>query len=147
MSGFRLTELEAELFCYEMEREVRDVATMDVSTEKALRRWIKFGKPMAKREVEVETHRYVQTLAAAQAVLLLCPLCFGNKKGPVGVHSVQVTFAGRGVPDNVGTHNSEGRPTRWQVSGTGLSDLTTHPSVWLQGGCGWHGWITNGVAT
>ncbi len=91
--------------------------------------------------------QHVDTLAEAQGVWMLCPLCYQNKGGPIGVHYIDVTFADRGVPDHLGAHNLEGKPTRWAVSGTGYADLTTLPSIQLQGGaCQWHGYITNGEA-
>lgn len=82
-------------------------------------------------------------LAEAQGVMFLCPKCFEANKGEVGTHRVICWFRGRGVPDD----QSPG-PGRWDVSGTGFSDLTLKPSVFLSGadGCQWHGWITNGEA-
>ncbi len=90
-----------------------------------------------------ETHRYVDTLADAQGVMFLCPQCWKKNNGPVGTHSVLCWFVGRRVPDHVFP-----RPGRWHVSGTGYDDLTLQPSVFLTGqGCGWHGFVTNGVVT
>ena len=99
---------------------------------------------------ECEYLPHVSTLAEAQGIYFLCPKCYvpgKNESNGIGVHQVAVTFAGRGVLDHQGCHNSESRPTRWNVSGTGFDDLTVTPSILLQGGCGWHGWITNGEAT
>lgn len=97
---------------------------------------------------ECDVIQTVDSLAEAQGIRFLCPVCFKANGGSVGTHSVEVTFAGRGVGDEFGSHNSEGLPSRWAVSGTGLDDLTTTPSVFLKGpGCGWHGYITNGDAT
>ena len=84
----------------------------------------------------------VDTLAEAQGVWFRCPLCYAKNKGPVGTHWVDVTFRGKGVPDKLGSHDSSGKPSRWQVvSGSGLADLVLAPSVHLAGagGCGWHG--------
>jgi hypothetical protein len=86
----------------------------------------------------------VEALEQAQCVWLLCPKCFLKNGGEVGTHGCEVTFEGRGVLDSQGSHNNQGKPTRWTVSGTGFDDLTTTPSVLLQGGCNWHGFITNG---
>lgn len=89
--------------------------------------------------------RHVDTLADAHGILFLCPVCFTANAGPVGTHAVLVTFAGRGVPDHLGSHNDKGKPSRWSVEGTGLSDLTTRPSIHLKGApCNWHGYITAG---
>ena len=88
-----------------------------------------------------------KTFAEAQGIWFLCPLCFQKLGGSVGCHSVDVSFDGCGVLPQQGTHNKEGKPVRWQVSGTGIHDLTTKPSIQLEGGCNWHGWITNGEVT
>lgn len=81
----------------------------------------------------------------AQGIWFLCPLCFQKNNGPIGTHMVEVSFEGRGVLPEQGSHNDEGQPSRWNVSGTGYSDLTLSPSVWLKGeGCGWHGHVHNG---
>lgn len=85
-------------------------------------------------------HR-VYTLAEAQGIWFLCPKCFVANGGARGTHSVQVTFHGRGVLDHQGAHNTEGKPTRWHVSGNGFDDLVITPSILLQGVCGWHGFV------
>jgi len=74
-------------------------------------------------------------------------LCFKQNSGPVGTHACEVSFQGRGVLPEQGSHNKDGEPVRWNVSGTGFSDLTLTPSIQLQGGCNWHGFITNGEVT
>ena len=80
----------------------------------------------------------------AQGLWFLCPLCFEKNKGPVGTHAVEVSFANRGVLEHQGSHNKEGKPVRWNVSGTDFANLSLTPSVLLQGGCNWHGFVTNG---
>ncbi len=79
-------------------------------------------------------------LDQAQSMWFECPVC------PSG-HHVFVSFAGRGLPDDQGSQNRDGKPSRWQVSGTGFDDLTLHPSVDCTPACPWHGWIKNGVIT
>lgn len=65
---------------------------------------------------------------------------------PIKGSCVVCWFRGRGVPDS-----SMPRGGRWEVSGTGLDDLTLNPSVDLS--CGgkypgqWHGWVKNGEVT
>jgi hypothetical protein len=82
------------------------------------------------------------TIETAQGIRFLCPVCF-QKHGEAGTHSVLCWFKGRGVPDGL----SPG-PGRWTPSGTGFADLTLAPSVNLSGpGCGWHGFLTNGMVT
>ena len=83
----------------------------------------------------------VDTLDEAHGIMFLCPVCFAKNGGSVGTHSVDVTFSGRGVPDNLGSHGTNDLPTRWDVSGTGLADLVCTPSIQLLGGCNWHGFI------
>lgn len=91
------------------------------------------------------------TLATAQGILFDCPICKAERS-----HSILVWFRGRSVPDEaepgaarpVGHEKSpEGRRAqRWDVSGTNFEDLTIKPSIALEGGCAWHGFITNGEA-
>jgi hypothetical protein len=78
--------------------------------------------------------------------MFLCPACYVRNRGEVGTHSIRVEFVGRGVPDEVCIHNSEGKPVRWSVAGTTIDDLTLRPSILLLGGCCWHGFVTNGHA-
>lgn len=91
-------------------------------------------------------HEQAPTIADAQGVLFLCPVCFQANGGPVGTHAVLCWFRGRGVPDD-----ATPGPGRWEVSGTGFADLTLSPSVNLDvpgaTGCRWHGWIQNGEVT
>jgi len=87
-------------------------------------------------------HVHVDSLAEAQGVCFLCPACFAKNNGPVGTHACLCWFADRGVPAD-----AEPLPGRWRVSGTGYNDLTLAPSILLQGGCNWHGFITSGNIT
>lgn len=97
---------------------------------------------------EIDEMLIVEKLEDAQGILFLCPLCFQQNNGSVGTHTVQVTFDGRGVESGQGTHNSAGKATRWRVdAGTGLDDLQLSPSILLEFGCGWHGFVGHaGVA-
>ncbi len=86
---------------------------------------------------------HVATLAEAQGVIFDCPVC----RSPG--HSVMVGFRDRGVPAHLGTRDLAGNQTLWQVSGTGLHDLTLQPSVDCTPSnpkC-WHGFVTNGSIT
>jgi hypothetical protein len=90
-------------------------------------------------------HHAVQSLAEADGVRFLCPLCFKVNGGRVGTHSVICWFEDR-VPDD-----AQPGPGRWKPQGIGLEDLTfvvgkRSNSVLLIGGCAWHGFITNGEA-
>lgn len=95
---------------------------------------------------EHEYHVYVDTLAEADGIQFLCPKCFAAHGGPRGTHRVICWFEGK-VADGV-----EPGPGRWNPKGTGIDDLSFVPgaksnSVLLQGGCNWHGFVTNGDAT
>lgn len=75
----------------------------------------------------------------AQSVWFECPVCREGRG-----HHVLVSFAGRGLADDQGSQNRKGEPSRWNVTGTGIDDLTLHPSVDCTPGCPWHGWVRNG---
>lgn len=140
----KLTDLDAKLFRYETRRETVKQATMPTATEEQLRAWAAAGHPTQPVERDQLYLVHVDTVAEAHGVHFDCPLCAQRRAagGDNGVHWVEVTFAGRGVPDHLGTRGEDGRPTRWQASGTGLHDLSLSPSVWLKGaGCGWHGFV------
>ncbi len=88
----------------------------------------------------------VPTLAEAHGVRFLCPKCWTENKGSVGTHGVVCWSRSRGVPDHASPS-----PGRWTLDGTDMDDLTLNGdppgaarSVLLTGGCGWHGFITNG---
>ena len=75
----------------------------------------------------------VATLAEAQGIRFRCP----NPEYDDFV--LCIPFRGRGAPsDENGGH-------QWDVSGSGMHDLTLSPSVHFVGV--WHGWIRNGEVT
>ena len=90
---------------------------------------------------------HVGSIAEAQGVMFLCPLCYGSNNGERGTHSVICWSRSRGVPDDI-----DPKPGRWVLAGTGLDDLTLDAepgqsrSVLLLGGCNWHGFVTAGEA-
>lgn len=130
MAKFRLADLEPQFIRY----ETRDTSpTFDGETQP--------------REILSEFIVPVRTLDEAQGIQLLCPKCYLKNKGKVGTHLIQVTFAGRGVLDSQGAHNSKGNPARWKVFGSTIADLSTDPSILIEGSCAWHGWIRNGEVT
>jgi hypothetical protein len=92
--------------------------------------------------------RHVPDLGQAEGIVFLCPACFVRNNGAVGTHALEVTFAGRGVPDEKGSRNSTGGPSRWAAAGSSYDDLTLDPSILInpaEPACsGWHGWIRNG---
>ena len=133
----RLSELEPQFERYEYRIESYNVVDGDQST------WRERGCPtiaiVGPREHRID----VDTLAEAQGIRFLCPLCFKKNCGVVGTHGVDVSFSGRGVPDGAGSHNAAGLPSRWGVTGASFEDLTMTPSI-LTSGCGWHGFVNNG---
>ena len=87
---------------------------------------------------------YVESIDEADGVRFLCPACFATNGGPVGTHSVVCWRRGR-VPEELAPG-----PGRWEITGTGLENLTLSPSVDISAGgrgCGWHGWIRDGTVT
>lgn len=98
---------------------------------------------------EGKTFRDVATIAEAQGIRFLCPKCFKANGSANGTHQIICWSRSRGVPDDA-------RPGkgRWSMAGTGYADLTlnadapsTARSIALQGGCMWHGFITDGLVT
>jgi len=90
-------------------------------------------------EKDVTTVRYreLETVEGAQGVRFSCPM-------PQCGHLVQVYFSNPvGAP--VAPDDEPPRP-RWHREGTTLGDLTLRPSINIQGGCGWHGFVIKGVA-
>lgn len=86
--------------------------------------------------------RRVNTMAEADGLWFLCPVCIEANNGPIGTHMVlcwqpQVPLT------------TSPAPGRWTMTGTSFEDLTLHPSVHLagKGGCGWHGFVKNGEVT
>ena len=94
---------------------------------------------------------HVESLAGAQGIQFLCPVCFIKNSGPIGTHAIEVSFADKGVVDDEGSHNREGKPSRWNASGSHYNDLSTQPSILIDPAlpacAGWHGYITNGEVT
>jgi len=84
-----------------------------------------------------------ELLSEAQGIMFLCPLCFKNNNGPIGTHSICISFENRNVSDECVSRNSEGQPAKWDIiGGTGLNDLQLSPSILINAGhCQWHGWI------
>lgn len=92
---------------------------------------------------------HVDTITDATGITFLCPVCFKKNNGSIGTHGITVTFSGRNVPDELGSHNKEGKPSRWSVSGNNFEDLTLAPSIDISVDSPgeWHGFITNGEIT
>jgi hypothetical protein len=132
----RLLDLEPQFLRYEVRMEEGEYVTPDGGTV---------------REVRPHVYMpYAATIAEAQGITFLCPVCFSRNSGPIGTHAVICWSRSRGVPDEA----SPG-PGRWSLEGTGYHDLTLNGdppggarSVLLTGeGCGWHGFVTAGEVT
>jgi hypothetical protein len=94
-------------------------------------------------------HVEVSALHEAHGVRFLCPKCWTDNGGRIGTHGVICWSRSAGAPED-----ARPGPGRWKMDGTGLHDLTlnadppgTARSVQLNGGCAWHGFVTNGDAT
>lgn len=151
----RLTELNPELVRYETRVEEHDVVDGDTAT------WRERGCPTRKVTGPREYMIPCSLIDDAQGITFLCPKCFAENRDKippgtigqdavaglgVGVHSVQVTFSGRGALDSQGSHNKSGEPSRWDATGDSFQKLTLKPSILVNEscGCGWHGFITDG---
>jgi hypothetical protein len=91
----------------------------------------------------------------AQGIVLWCPCGYGKPEFPLDgarPHALIIPFANPRnappVPPDHGPVSMDGshRP-RWQMSGTGLADLTLTPSVNVGNPSCWHGFITNGIVS
>jgi hypothetical protein len=91
-----------------------------------------------------DTHFHrVDSIAEADGLLFLCPKCFVANGGKIGTHSVICWTPS--VPQTV-----KPIPGRWNLVGTSFDDLSLvagSSSVKLEGGCQWHGFVTNGQVT
>jgi hypothetical protein len=93
------------------------------------------------------------TFAESQGIELWCPCGYGKPEFPLDggrPHMVMVPFSnppcGIACPIKFGPESrdkSKPRP-RWSVSGTGLSDLSTAPSIAVGTPECWHGYIAAG---
>lgn len=134
----RLTELEPHFVRYETKIEAFPIAVGDEAT------WRERGCPTEERIGPRQYTVPIDSFGEAQGIWFLCPKCFLANGGAKGTHCCDVTFADRGALPEQGSHGDNGEPTRWTVSGSNYEDLTTLPSILIKGGCGWHGYITNG---
>lgn len=88
-----------------------------------------------------------------QGVWFLCPKCYAdNGNSAIGTHHVLCWFLNPRVGPPV-SDEEDPKPGRWTREGETIETLTLGPgkngarSVLLTGGCGWHGFVTNGDAT
>src|SRR5437870_2898130 len=126
----KLTDLDPQFVRYEGHYEDWEVVDGDPLT------WHERGCPTKMKSGNREYKIFVSELHDAQGIIFICPKCRG--------HSCEVTFADKDVPDWMGSHNSGGKAVRWNPSGMDYASLTIIPSILLESGCNWHGYITNG---
>jgi hypothetical protein len=135
----KLSDLEPQFIRYVLNKDVPVEVAVDPAN------YPEGGTKMVSRDQVC--HARTDKIDEAQGIRFLCPKCFEANGGPVGTHVVICWSRSRGVPDS-----AEPGPGRWTLDGTGLADLTLNGdgssrSVLLLGGCGWHGFITNGEVT
>lgn len=137
-------DLEAQFIKHEICIETRRFVKPGVLAERPIGPYT--DDDFEARTGPVEGFLYVDTLAEADGVWLLCPKCFVDNSGSIGTHAVICWFVDK-VSDDV-----DPKPGRWTPTGTGLVDLTFVPSpgrshsVLLTGGCRWHGFVADGAA-
>jgi hypothetical protein len=136
----KLTELEPMFQRYEERMEQKEFVVGNLATWKP-------GDPTERRIAPTFYYIPVATLAEADGIRFVCPLCFKNLGGRAGAHLVRVGFAGRSYSDQAAVHNKAGQAVRWEVSGSGFDDLTITPSIQIDDGCGWHGHVIDGEVT
>jgi hypothetical protein len=150
LTPISLYKLEAEL------SKIITVTTTEIETDGNCKGQYVFRSGREKFMWGPKPYRYeyhdVLTVAAADQVMFMCPLCFTTNGGPKGTHRVLVSFADRNIPDGAGSRDSNGKPSRWKASGTTIFDLVLTPSILLDAsqkkevGCHWHGFVgSNGI--
>ena len=90
--------------------------------------------------IDENSWRDVDAIGDADGVIFLCPKCYQDNGGSVGTHSV-LCWSPK-VPLTITPV-----PGRWNLTGTGLSDLTLvagSSSVLLTSGCQAHFFVRNG---
>lgn len=90
-----------------------------------------------------DSHHFhiVDTIAEADGVQFLCPVCFSKNSGSVGTHSVICWKPS--VPQDTSP-----TPGRWNLVGAGIDDLSLiarSSSVKLESGCKAHFHVKNGA--
>jgi len=80
----------------------------------------------------------------AQGVRFTCPI--GDVRHGHFLHIFHIWFEN---PINAEKVLADQPYARWQRTGDSLENLTLSPSILdkTPGGCGWHGWVKNGIAS
>ncbi len=99
------------------------------------------------------THTRQDGIEGAQGVEFWCPCGYADARYPLDggrPHAVMVPFRNpRNAPQLPVDHgpqskNDPSQHPRWEMSGTGLHDLTISPSIDVGNPSCWHGHVTNG---
>ena len=129
-----------------------------VLTDRRVGRFIKTGAdPLNYTEADIEEREYdqiilepVDSITDADGIRFTDPVWAKDHPGVDGYDfgkSVHVGFAGR---KTWGMQDTSGKPVAWGFSGTGYSDLTITPSIFVMPHAnppGWHGFVTSGEVT
>lgn len=100
---------------------------------------------------ESKSYRYLDGIEGAQGLFLWCPCGYGKAEFPLDggrPHGLLLPFRnprGAPVPPDSFNRQQDGRTPRWEMSGSGLHDLTLQPSVATGKPECWHGYITAGA--
>ncbi len=102
--------------------------------------------PQFLKNLDDVTSQYVDTIAEADGIQFLCPVCWKKNGGPVGTHVIHCWNPS--VPQ---TKTPKGG--RWNLVGTGFHDLSLvagSSSVLIKNEDGtehWHGFVKSGEVT
>jgi hypothetical protein len=99
---------------------------------------------------ESQACRYLDGIEGAQGIFLWCPCGYGKPEFPLDggrPHGLMLPFRNprnAPVPPDSFNRQADGRTPRWEMSGSGLADLTMTPSIAIGKPECWHGYITQG---
>ena len=89
-----------------------------------------------------QNFKIVKDVKEADGIMFYCPVCLANQQKGADIHVHSIICWQPKVPSNIHPN-----PGRWNLVGTSFEDLSLingSSSVYLQGGCKAHFFITNG---
>jgi len=142
----KLTELEPKLYVVKSRREIGKFLKPGIDPLRG--NWT--DDDFDEREHDQIYYEPVATLAEADCISFLHPAQFKKHGGKVGTMQIMVWFEGKALWGDLNMVG--GQYVRWHVEGTGYDDLTTTPSILIDGEhpereTYWHGYITKGEIT